>query len=163
MSEFFPRATRYELQTRILSGSRVELTELLGRPPTADENTLQVFRIFQGSQEVGEVTTRRVKGAHGVVEIVLAADTAGRITGLRLQRLREPEAAVQALQGAEWRRWFVGRTAESSWTCDELLARLPAEARESAKEIARGARSTLVLLSVSKRAVGLAGAASHAH
>ena len=42
----FPIATRYELETRILSGLRVELAERLGRVPTGDENALHVYRIY---------------------------------------------------------------------------------------------------------------------
>lgn len=161
LQEFFPTATGYGLETRILSGLRLELSQQLGRPPTAEENALQVFRILQGHEPVGEIVTRRLKGTSGAIEIVLAADTAGRILGLRLQRQREPEAVVQALRDEVWRRWFVGKDAKSPWHCDELMGRFPAEARDTAKEIVNTARSTMILLGVSERGVRRAAEQSH--
>ena len=38
---FFPDATGYRAETRILSGLRLELAERLGRTPTGDENALR--------------------------------------------------------------------------------------------------------------------------
>src|SRR5438132_8210137 len=39
---FFPDATRFELETLILSGQRLELAQGLGREQTGDENALHV-------------------------------------------------------------------------------------------------------------------------
>src|SRR3954468_6789964 len=44
---FFPAATRYQVETRILSGFRLQLAERLGRAPTGDENALRVYRVYR--------------------------------------------------------------------------------------------------------------------
>src|ERR1043166_2207819 len=69
---FFPEATRYEVETVILSGRRTELTQRLGRQPTGDENALHVNRVYVGNGAVGAVLTRRVQGAYGGVELGFA-------------------------------------------------------------------------------------------
>ena len=146
LKQFFPNATRYEVQTRILSGRRVELTKLLGRTPTGDENALAVYRVRRDDTVLGVVLTRRVKGANGSIEIVLAADPGGNVTGLRLQRLREPDSAARVLQSREWLRSFEGKRADSAWQIGDDIPTVPPEARASAEAIVDGVRSLLVLL-----------------
>ena len=62
LKRFFPNATRYEPETRILSGQRLELAERLGRVPTGDENALHLYRSYEEQSPLGTVLTRRVKG-----------------------------------------------------------------------------------------------------
>jgi hypothetical protein len=149
---FFPKGTGYEVETRILSGLRVELAERLGRIPTGDENALHIWRIHQGTAFVGSVLTRRVKGEHGAIELVLAVDPKERVRGLRLQRLREPEPLARVLQNPEWLRSFEGRRADSSWKFGGDIPEVPAEARASAQAIIEGTRSLLILLAASTQA-----------
>lgn len=149
LQSFFPDATRHEVETRILSGRRVELAERLGRAPTGDENTLHVWRIHRGNVVVGWVLTRRVKGEHGAVELVVAVDREERIRGLRLQRLREPESIARALQNPEWLRSFEGKRAGHAWKLGSDVPEVPAEARASAAAVVEGVRSLLVLLEAS--------------
>src|SRR5882724_3075888 len=96
LKRFFPNATRYEPETRILSGQRLELAERLGRVPTGDENTLHLYRCYEEQTPLGAVLTRRVKGRYGAIELVLAVGSNGRACGLCLQRLREPEPIAAA-------------------------------------------------------------------
>jgi len=161
LKALFPAASRWELETRILSGMRSELTQRLGRLPTADENALRVYRIFARNEALGEVTTRRVKGSFGAIELVLAADTNGQITGLLLQRLREPEPVATALQAGNWRLWFAGKRADSSWECGDALNQLPVEARTSGQAIVEGAHSTMILLAASEQAQRLSANTHH--
>src|SRR5438045_5390435 len=97
LKRFFPSATRSEPETRILSGQRLELAERLGRVPTGDENALHLHCCYEEQTPLGSVLTRRVKGAYGSIELVLAVGTNGHARGLRLQRLREPEPIAAAL------------------------------------------------------------------
>ena len=152
LKSLFPAASRWEPETRILSGMRTDLAQRLGRTPTAEENSLRVYRIFEGDQALGEITTRRVKGSFGAIEVVLAVDTNGQITGLRLQRLREPEPAATALREGNWRLWFAGKGADSSWDSQDALKQLPEEARASGQAIIEGARSAMILLAASEQA-----------
>jgi hypothetical protein len=163
LKRLFPGAARCERETRILSGLRSELALRLGRLPTADENAVEVFRVFRDDQVVGEVTTRRVKGTFGAIELVLAQDGEGKIAGLLLQRLREPAAVAEPLQSVEWRQRFHGKSAGGSWELEELLAGLPEQARASGRAIVEGVRSTTVLLEAADRTRGKAVIAAHNH
>jgi hypothetical protein len=146
LKQFFPGATRYKVETRILSGLRVELAERLGRTPTGEENALHVYRIYQDQLVLGTVLVRRVKGDYGAIELVLAVDPEERVRGLRLQRLREPDSIAAALQNPDWLRSFEGRNAGSSWKIGGDISEVPAAARASAEAIAEGTRSLLILL-----------------
>ena len=159
----FPNATRHEVETRILSGLRVELAERLGRAPTGDENALHVYRIYQDKTPLGNVVTRRVKGMYGAIELVLAVDANQRVSGLRLQRLREPESAASALQNPAWLRAFEGKHAGSSWKLGGDIPEVSAEARASAETIVEGARSLLILLAASEQSHSNAPAAEPHH
>ena len=152
LKRFFPSATRYELETRILSGLRVELAERLGRVPTGDENALHVYRIYADQTPLGAVLTRRVKGDYGAIELVLAVNPDGEVRGLRLQRLREPEPIASALQHPSWLGAFEGKRAGNSLQIGHDLPEVPTEARASADAIIDGTRSLLILLATSDHA-----------
>jgi hypothetical protein len=145
MESFFPRATSYQTETRILSGLRAELAERLYRQPTGDENALRLNRVYQGSTSLGVILTRRVKGEFGGIELVLAIDNDGAVRGLRLQRLREPESTAAALQDTNWLGGFAGKRVSDSWIIGGAIPQLPAGARESAAAIVDGVHSLLVL------------------
>ncbi len=163
LPKLFPEASRYDLDTRILSGMRPELARRLGRFPTADENALQVYRIYSPDRMQGEVVTRRVKGSYGAIELVIAADEHGRFKNVLIQRVREPQALSDALLGANWTQWLGGKTAESSWDCERLLANLDPKARPSAEAVIAGVRSSIILLAASAQMPSSELAQSHQH
>jgi hypothetical protein len=162
MKRFFPNADRCEVETRILSGLRVELAARLGRAPTGDENALRLYRVCQQTNALGTVLTRRVKGTHGAIEIVLAIDPENRVRGVRLQRLREPESVAAAIQNSAWLRAFEGKRAGDAWKLGGDIPDVPAEARESAGVIVEGVRSLLILMSAAGQSnVAIPAATSH--
>ncbi len=163
LPKLFPEGSRFEVQTRILSGLRPELALRLGRAPGPEENALQVFEIYGGGRRVGEVVTRRVKGTFGAIEIVVAADNSRKIKGILLQRMREPQSVVDTLAALDWARWLGGKSPETAWDCDALMASLPAEARASARAIVEGAHSSLVLLAMSGQAPQANVVQTHTH
>jgi hypothetical protein len=146
LKQFFPGATRCERETRILSDRRVELAEQLGRVPTGDENALLVYCVYHDQTPLGVVMTRRVKGANGAIELVLAVNADGAVRGLRLQRLREPAPIAAALQNPDWLHSFEGRRAADSWKLGRDVPEVAADARLSAEAIVEGVRSLLILL-----------------
>ena len=146
LKRFFPEATHHKIETRILSGQRLELAERLGRAPTGDENALYLYPVYREQTQLGVVLARRVKGEFGAIELVLAVGTNQQVSGLRLQRLREPETGAAALQNPQWLGSFVGKRADSSWQPE--ISGLPAEARVSAAAITEGVRSLLILLAM---------------
>lgn len=161
LNRFFPDATRYQIETRILSGRRVELGRRLGRAPTGDENALHIYRIYQEQTPLGAVLTRRVKGVYGAIELVLAVGAEGATLGLRLQRLREPEPIASALQNPDWLRAFAGRRADGSVQWD--VPAVPPEARASASAVVEGVRSLLILLAATNDPPPRHPAAAHRH
>lgn len=156
LQRFFPGATRWQTETRILSGQRVELAGRLGRQPYAEELSIQLHRIFHHAEEVGRILTRRVSGEHGSIELVLAVAPDGAVRGLRVQRWREPESVRKVLASPAWQEAFVGKRADDAFRPGEDLPSVPAEARKSAIAIAEGARSLLVLGDCAERASSVA-------
>jgi hypothetical protein len=146
LQQFFPGATGIHEETRILSHLRVALLHDLGRPLTAEEMLLRPFRIMKGSEPVGTVLVRRVKGEFGAIELVLAVTPEGRVRGLRLQRQREPEAVAAVLTSPEWRGAFQEKSADSPLRVGKDLPAVSREATVSAQAIAGGVRSLLILL-----------------
>jgi hypothetical protein len=144
LAAFFPGATRYEREVKILSGRRLELQEKLGRPLAPEENSLYIYRVFDNAGAVGTVATRRVRGENGAIEIVLAANPDQTIGGLRLQRIREPQAA--ALEDPNWLGAFHGKCVRDSLRLGTDLPDLPVGARASGQAIVEGTHSLLVLL-----------------
>ena len=149
LKQFFPGTTRYERETRILSGRRVELAEQLGRIPTGDENALHVYCIYHEQTPLGVVLTRRVKGEYGAIELVLAVNADAAVRGLRLQRLREPAPIAAALQNPDWLHSFAGRRAADSWKLGQDVPEVAADAQSSAGAVVEGVRSLLILLAAS--------------
>jgi hypothetical protein len=149
------------LETRILSGVRTELAEKLGRQPTGDENALRLGRVYRGSQCLGTVLTRRVKGEFGAIELVLATDDGPTVRGLRLQRLREPATVDNALEDTNWLNSFVGKRPGDPWKLGVDVPEVTNEAKQSAEAIVQGARALLILLSTSSEAQTPALARGH--
>src|SRR5436190_1298118 len=102
LANFFPSATDYKRETRILSGMRPQLQQRLGRVPTAEENALLIHRVTNGSQSLGAVLTRRVKGEHGGIELVTAVDPSGTIRGVSIQTQREPDSIARKITDTNW-------------------------------------------------------------
>ena len=153
LARFFPSATRYETETRILSGLRDDLARKLGRPPTGDENALHVYRVYHEQMLLGNVLTGRAKGEYGALEIVIATTLDGVVRAVRIQRLREPESVATVLQDPKWLASFEGHRAADEFKIGKDIGDVPAEARVSAAALIEGVRDLLLLLAVADKAV----------
>ncbi|MBV9470279.1 MAG: hypothetical protein JOZ57_13665, partial [Abitibacteriaceae bacterium] len=125
-----------------------DIKERLGRWLTPDENPLYLHRVYRNQQPLGTILVRRVKGEYGAIEVVLAVDEQGKVRGLKLQRLREPEPIAQTLRSPHWLAAFEGQTADSHWRLGEAVPEVRAAAQPSAQAIVEGVRSSLILLDV---------------
>lgn len=161
LKAFFPGATGYRVETRVLSGLRLELSQRLGRAPRPDENALHLWRIYRQHMLLGTVSTKRVKGQYGAIELVLAADPEGRVCGLRLQRLREPPAVARALDNPVWLSAFKEMQAGGPWEVGAGLPAVAPEADASAQAVAQGARSLLILIETAEGAPSSLNGRSH--
>jgi hypothetical protein len=151
LQRFFPGATGSHEELRILSHLRVALIHDLGRPLTAEELLLRPYRVLRGSERLGTVLVRRVKGEFGAIELVLAVTPDGRVRGLRLQRQREPTSIAAALTAPGWLGAFEGKTADSPLQPGEDLPRVSDTTRTSAVAVAEGVRSLLILLRAAEK------------
>jgi hypothetical protein len=156
---FFPDSTGCREETLVLSRQRLEIERRLGRPATGEDNALQIHRILRGETPVGAVVTRRVRGESGVIELVLAVGTDGKIVGAKLQRQREPDEVAQALRADAFLGAFPGKTARSEWRLGKEFAPVPEAARTSAAALLDGARTALILLDTGGQTVS----APHVH
>jgi hypothetical protein len=151
MRRFFPGSTGTHEELRILSHLRLAFLHDLGRPLAAEELLLRPYRVLRGSERVGTVLVRRVKGEYGAIELVLAVAPDGHVRGLRLQRQREPEAVAAALTSPGWLGAFQGKSADSPLRLGEDLPRVDSEAGISASAVAAGVRSLLILLRAAEK------------
>jgi hypothetical protein len=163
LAKLLPGSTRYETETRVLSGVRQELAARLGREPSGDENALHLYRVYQEQSQLGTILTGRVKGEYGAIELVLAATTNQAVRGVRIQRCREPEITAQALQDPNWLRSFDGKFASSSWQLGTDIPAVPPEARVAAQSVIEGVRSLLVLLATAEQINSPRGSGEHHH
>ena len=163
LKAFFPNATRYQQETRILSGQRPELGQRLGRALTGDENALHLYRVFEQETKLGTITTKRVKGEFGAIELVLATDPREQVYGLRVQRMREPESVASALTNPQWQRSFIGLNSESSLKMGDDIAAVPDEASASARAVVDGAKSLVILLAAADQSQSPGVIAGHHH
>jgi hypothetical protein len=163
LKAFFPNATRYQKETRILSGQRTELGQRLGRALSGDENALHLYRVFEQETKLGTITTKRVKGEFGAIELVLATDPREQVCGLRLQRMREPESVTSALTSPQWQRSFIGLNSESAWKMGQDIAVVPVEASASALAVVDGARSLVTLLAAADQSASSTVIGGHHH
>lgn len=147
-SRFFPTSTSVREETLILSGKRPEVAKRLGRAATGEENALKVYRILHRDRLLGSIVARRVRGESGVIELLLAVRTDGRIAGAKLQRMREPAAVAKSLQSAAWLGAFVGKNSGSSWQLGSEIPQVTPIARSSAAAILDAAHALLVQLAV---------------
>lgn len=163
LKSFFPDATGYQTETRILSGRRTELAARLKRVPTGEENALRVNRVYNNQAPLGTILIRRVKGEYGAIELVLAVGTNQVVKGTTLQRLREPQPIADVLQDAAWQQGFVGKCANDQWQIGRDLPEVPAIASHSAEAVAEGARDLLILLTTADPSKTLNLAEIHRH
>jgi len=150
LAVFFPSATDYKRETRILSGKRPQMQQRLRRVPTAEENAILIHRITAGAEGLGSVLVRRVKGEHGAIEVVTAIDPRGAVHAVSIQSQREPDVIAQEITATNWLRAFFGKDARASFRVGEDVPEVAPIARASAQAIADGVRSQLVLLSVAE-------------
>ena len=90
LRRFFPEvpvaSADWKDATLILTHERSLLAHLLGREPTAQENALQIHRLYMHGRLKGIIVTRCIAGESGLIELVLAVE-AEETEGIGAERL----------------------------------------------------------------------------
>lgn len=142
----FPPATNCILESRIVSRMTAPIVKRLGRPMTADENPLRIYRVSEPGA-AGSVLVTRVKGESGAIEIVIGVHPLGEVHGVLVQSQRESEAVARIIASPGFLDSFAAKNASSPLRIGEDLPAVPEFARVSAQAIADGVRSELIVLS----------------
>lgn len=78
LRRFFPEvpatSADWKDATLILTHERALLARLLGREPTAQENAIQIHRLYRRGRLMGIVVTRCIAGESGLIELVMAVE-----------------------------------------------------------------------------------------
>ena len=147
LSAFFPGATSYRTDTLALSSIRQDILRRLGPGSRLESNSLYVHRALKGADIVGSILVRREAGPHGALEVVLAVDPSGKVSGVKIQRHREPAAAAQFITSDTWLKTFRSQSTESIQPAPPV----PAAAMQAASVISHTVRTMLIELEEAER------------
>ena len=146
LRRYFPGAGDWRPERRSLAARWRSLRDRLGRTPSPEDAVLDRCLVFDAHHgPAGRVLLRRVRGEDGAIELVVAVNEAGRVLGTRLQRDRETPAAAKVLHSPEWLGQFEQRTARDCPAAAVALRSVPAAAQPSARAVAEGLRTLLIL------------------
>jgi len=133
MQTFFPSSTRYEQRMLIFSDLRVEIMKALGPKTPIDANGIYNYPVYNSKGRVGTIIPQRFPGEYGVVEYVAAFNPSGKIVGLKVQRLREPDATAKAIESKSWLAAFDGRDMQSGFVLGTDIPQVPPSASTTAQ------------------------------
>jgi hypothetical protein len=137
---FFPGATGYERRLLILSDLHSDVVKLLGPKMPIDANGIYYYRIMKSGKRVGGVIAQRTPGEYGVVEYVAAFDDQGRIAGVKIQRLREPDSTAKAITSTAWLKSFNGKDEHSVLNLGSDIPHVNQEATVTAQSLTESIR-----------------------
>jgi Na+-translocating ferredoxin:NAD+ oxidoreductase RnfG subunit len=95
---------------------------------------------------------RRAAGEFGAIEVVVGVGLDGRVTGVRIQRQREPRAIADAITSPAWLSAFKGKTSESPIVIGQDMPAVSMGANTSATVVADAVRALLVEFELSEGA-----------
>jgi hypothetical protein len=146
LRRYFPTARDWRSERRSLAARWRLLRDRLGRAPAPEDALLDRCLLLDvRRQPAGRVLLRRVRGEDGAIELVAAVDVDGRVKGVRVQRDREAPDAAALLHADRWLARFRGLRA-AEWPGEAAVLRgVPAGARASARAVAEGVRTLLIL------------------
>ncbi len=147
LTSFFPGATSYRTDTLALSSIRQDILRRLGPGNRLESNSLYVHHALKGPESIGSILVRRAPGPHGAIEVVLAVDSSGKVSGVKIQRHREPDEAARFITSDAWLKTFRFRSADSV----EQDSLIPATAKQAATVISHTVRTMLIELEEAER------------
>jgi len=150
MASFFPGSTRYVQKVLVLSDLRSQMVKRLGPKTVIDANSLYCFQIYRNDARLGSVLAQRASGEYGAIEYVAAYNTQGQIVGVRLQRIREPQSTVQAIDNPKWLSSLNGKGAASPFRLGDDVPAVTPPATQTADAVLESLRRLTVELNVAR-------------
>ncbi len=120
IATFFPGASKYALETVVLSRYRPEILRKLGPKYHMDSTAVYAYSIFKDGKPVGIVVPRRLSGIHGAIEIVVAIRPDFTVERVTNQRSRETEIITNSLFDGKTLNSFIGKNEDSSFAPETI-------------------------------------------
>ncbi len=141
LKETYPQATRFTSQQATLSSAQIEKIERdLNTRLTSEDRRPTFYPAYQGDKKIGMVIFVDENGENGIIEIGMALDTEGKITGVKILAHREKSSIKQE----SFLGQFVGKSSQDFSMTDSHIAPLN-DALEASKAVIRGVRKALLL------------------
>lgn len=150
MAAFFPGSTRYVQKVLVLSDLRSQMVQRLGPRTVIDANSLYCFQVYRNDTRLGSVLAQRASGEYGAIEYIAAYNTRGQIVGVRLQRMREPQSTVQAIDNPKWLGALAGKDAHSHFKLGDDVPAVTPTATQTAAAVLESLRRLTVELNVAR-------------
>ncbi len=141
LKETLPQATRFTSQQVALNAAQIEKIERdLNTRLTSEDRRPTFYPAYQGDKKIGMVIFVDENGENGIIEIGMALDTEGKITGVKILAHREKSSIKQE----SFLGQFVGKSSQDFSMTDSHIAPLN-DALEASNAVIRGVRKALLL------------------
>lgn len=144
LKAYFPTANHYERRLLNMSDLRPDVLAELGPKTPMDSNGLYYYRVYRDSNWVGSVIVQRTAGEYGVVEYTAGVGQDGKIKGVRIQRLREPDLTVKTIEAPSWLASFSNKSTDGSFIVGKDIPPVPESAHQTAQSLADSVRRLIV-------------------
>ena len=148
MQKLFPQARDYKTRTLKMTPERIAAIEkAIGMPlENTERKEFDLYEIT-GSQDgkpqkLGTVLALAGKGEYGSIEVVIGADSAGKLVGAYIQRTRE--RVSKALQSPEFLKQFAGKTKNDGFDIGKDIKPASADAERASRVVAFVIKKMLV-------------------
>ncbi|MEP6756236.1 MAG: hypothetical protein ABJA67_12100 [Chthonomonadales bacterium] len=157
MKALFPGSDTFETTTIVLSAVRPRILQRLGKRGFMDTTALYVYPVMAHSSKVGCVLVQRAPARHGAIEVVVGLDNNNKISGVRIQRQREPDAVAAEISHSDWLKSYEGKDGSAPFEIGEDLPNVSATSLNYAKAIADAVRMVVIQYEEGSRGVKLHG------
>lgn len=156
IKRLFPKSTGYKTEYKTIKGEggnelynafQERLGDKLDPIYEAIDQPYALYTVFKGKTTIGYVHGVNQKGKYGLIQLILAVDTTGKVLDMYYQKISSPEA--KKLKSPNFTRLFVGLTLADFYTNSEKLRNIK-DPTENNKEdfwaILRAVKKNLIII-----------------
>ena len=144
MHLLFVGAKGYKTATIILSAARPKIIKRMDGRGVLDTTALYVYEVTDSKSRLGSVLVQRAAGPHGAIEIVVGIGLDNKITGVKIQRQREPQEIANRFMASNWLHSYIGKDCDADFIPGKDLPDVAAPAKIAASCVATAVRSLLI-------------------